>query len=92
MKTKNPTIVFIGAVLLVIGSGIRQGMAIATVSPVSEPAQLSSILAALQGGPGPVCIPGVGGCENVQSVDQRQGGPGPVCIPGVGGCRNILGN
>lgn len=60
MKTKNRTIVFIGAVLLVMGSGITEEMAIETISPVSKPVRISPILGPLQGGPGPVCYPGIG--------------------------------
>jgi hypothetical protein len=83
MKTKNRTIVFIGTVVLVIGSGITEGMAIETMSPVSKPIRLSPILVWLQGGPGPVCYPGIG-CGRTGAVYAWKDGPGPVCFPGIG--------
>jgi len=85
MKTKNRTTVFIGTVLLVIGSGITEGMAIETMSPVSKPVRLSPILVSLQGGPGPVCWPGMA-CMKGEEIGVLKGGPGPMCVPGVGGC------
>jgi hypothetical protein len=62
MKIRNRMIVFMSVAVWVIGGGITQAKAAKAILHSFEAIRPSPILVSLKGGPGPVCIPGVGGC------------------------------
>lgn len=70
MKIKNRVIGLIGAALLLIGGSILYA-GVVDITPCSfskmqypKRFEKADPIGAWRGGPGPVCIPGVGGCEN----------------------------
>jgi hypothetical protein len=86
MKLRNRMIVVMSIAVWLIGSGITHASGVETISHTFEAIGTSPIFVPLQGGPGPVCYPGIG-CGNTQTIGAWRGGGGPVCYPGIG-CGN----